>query len=91
VNAIVKNGRLGNQPGKCLRCQEHTERICALEVEGKRLSVVIVNLTDEKGRLNEELSRATSDISTLEMKKSDLETDLRRMSETHESEMAKLK
>ena len=91
VQAIVKDGKLGNPNGKCLKCQEYLDRISKLEAEVKRVSITIVTLTEEKSRLNEELSRATSDISILEMKKSDIEAELRRIAETHEIELTKLK
>lgn len=51
----------------------------------KRVNIIIVTLTDENTHLNEELCRATSDISNLENAKTDLELDLKRVRDTYES------
>jgi hypothetical protein len=70
---------VSNVNTKRSRCDECLDGIAHLETEFKRISIVIVTLTDEKCRLNEELLRATEDISILETKKTDLEVELRRI------------
>jgi hypothetical protein len=72
AQSIVKNGKVAVLNTKCPRCDEYVDRIGRLETEVKRISILVVTITDEKSHLNEELLRATEDISILETKKTDL-------------------
>lgn len=91
VEAILREGKLNNMNAKCSKCESYLDRISVLEAELKKINFIVVTLNDDKSRLNDELLRATQDISMLEGKKTDLEINFKRMRDNFESEITKVR